>query len=369
MSAAWPIGSEPASASTADLATPRAQLEALRRRGRWLMAGLAAGLVIATLLAVALGPVAIPLGDVLAYFLAPFGIATPDPASAPFVSLRLSRALLGLGVGASLGIAGATMQGLFRNPLADPGLIGVSSGARLGATAFIVLGGGTIVAASPAAALIALPAAAFVGALATLVLIARLARRAGVTQVTVLLLAGLALTVFEEAIVGLLIAFADDQALRAATLWRLGSLGGASMPIALLVIGVGALGSIVLLALARPLDALLVGEAGASHLGVPVERVKRRLIVASALIVATATAFVGIVGFVGLVVPHVVRLIAGPSHRIVLPASLLAGALWVLLADLVARTVVAPAELPLGVVTAFIGAPFFLWLVIARGRS
>jgi len=261
------------------------------------------------------------------------------------------------------------MQGLFRNPLADPGLIGVSSGARLGATAFIVLGGGSIVASSPTAALLLLPAAAFGGALLTMMLVRRLALRSGTTHVTVLLLAGLAVTVFEEAMVGLLIAISNDEALRSATLWRLGALGGASFPIAGLVLTVTGLAALYLLRLGRPLDALLLGESEAQHLGIDVELLKKRLVRVSALVVATATAFAGIVGFVGLVVPHLVRLIAGPSHRVVLPASALLGALLVLSADLIARTIIAPAELPLGVVTAFVGAPFFLWLVLAKGRT
>ncbi len=353
-----------------DLDAPRLHLGALRRRGQRLVMALGFLVVAAFLASVALGPMSIPVDDVVLHLLALLGIdvGAPHPETAPFVAIRLSRTLLGLGVGAALGIAGATMQGLFRNPLADPGLIGVSSGARLGATTFIVFGGGSVVAASPEAALLLLPAAAFFGALATMTIVRRLALRSGTTHVTVLLLAGLALTAFEEATVGLLTAISDDEALRSATLWRLGALGGATFPIAGVVLAVTTLGAAFLLRLGRPLDALLLGESEAQHLGIDVERMKRRLVWVAALMVATATAFVGIVGFVGLVVPHLVRLVAGPSHRVVLPASALAGALLVLGADLIARTIAAPQELPLGVVTAFIGAPFFLWLVVTRGR-
>lgn len=341
-------------------------LDALRRRGALTLLALGLATLVALVLSVALGPVEVPLGDVLLHVLAMVGLPTDAPeASAPFVTLRLQRALLGLGVGASLGLAGAVLQGLFKNPLADPGLIGVSSGARLGATAFIVLGGGALV-TTPLAAVILLPAAAFVGAVLTMLAVRRLASRAGQTHIALLLLAGLAVTVFEEAAVGLLTALADDEALRSVTLWRLGSLGGATWPVVWVVVGVTATGALLLMRQARSLDALLIGEREAGHLGVRTERLKRELVFVSALIVATATAFVGIIGFIGLVVPHLVRLLAGPTHKVLLPGAMLCGALLVLVADLLARTLAAPSELPVGVVTAFIGAPFFLWLVARR---
>lgn len=341
-------------------------LALLKRRGALTVLALSIATGAALVLSVGLGPVGVPLGDVVLHLLALIGLPVDAPeASAPFVALRLQRALLALGVGASLGLAGAVLQGLFKNPLADPGLIGVSSGARLGATAFIVLGGGALV-STPLTALILLPAAAFIGALLTMLVVRGLASRAGETHVALLLLAGLAVTVFEEAIVGLLTAIADDEALRSATLWRLGSLGGATWAIAWTVLGVTALGALLLLRRARALDALLLGEREAGHLGVETEPIKRELVIVSALIVATATAFVGIIGFVGLVVPHLVRMMAGPTHKVLLPGSMLCGAALVLTADLLSRTLAAPSELPVGVVTAFIGAPFFLWLVARR---
>ncbi len=343
-----------------------AAMSVARRRGSVLILALAVLVASMFLVAVALGPISIPLDDVVLHLLALLGFDTDAPAAtAPFVELRLQRAILAVGVGGALGLAGAALQGLFRNPLADPGLIGVSSGARLGATAFIVLGGASLV-TTPLAAILLLPTAAFVGALLTMFAVRHLANRAGHTHVALLLLAGLAVTVFEEAAVGLLTAVADDEALRSATLWRLGSLGGATWPIALAVLGVTALGSALLFRLARPLDVMLLGESEAGYLGIRTEALKRGLVVTSALVVATATAFVGIIGFVGLVVPHLVRMIAGPGHKTLLPGSMLLGALLVLTADLVARTIAAPSELPIGVVTAFIGAPFFLWLVARR---
>ena len=361
-------------ASTASLrltdSEPHTHLATLARQRRRLLFALSALLVLAAFASLALGPVSIPLGDVLAHLLTELGLDLGAPAeTAPFVALRLSRTLLGIGLGAALGLAGATLQGLFRNPLADPGLIGVSSGARLGATAFIVLGGASWVAASPFAAFVALPIAAWLGAIATMSAVRLLALRSGATHIAVLLLAGLAMTAFEEAVVGLLTAIADDEALRAATLWRLGSLQGATLGTAALVLGVTAIGAMILLPLGRSLDALTLGEAEAHHLGIRVERMKRILVLVAALVVATATAFAGVIGFVGLVVPHIVRLVAGPSHRTVLPASLIGGALLVLIADLIARTIAAPSELPLGVITALLGAPFLLALVVRRSHA
>lgn len=341
-------------------------LAAIRRRGAWLLTTLAALTGLALILAVALGPVPVRLGDVVLHLLALLGLPADAPENtAAYVELRAQRALLGLGVGAALGLAGAVLQGLFKNPLADPGLIGVSSGARLGATAFIVLGGASLI-TTPLLALLLLPTAAFVGALGTMLVVRHLASRSGHTHVALLLLAGLAVTVFEEAAVGLLTALADDEALRSATLWRLGSLGGASWPIVWTVLGATTLGAVLLIAQARPLDALLLGELEAEHLGVRTEPLKRQLVLLCAFIVAVSTAFVGIIGFVGLVVPHLIRMVVGPTHRTLLPGSMLLGALLVLSADLVARTIAPPSELPIGVVTAFIGAPFFLCLVARR---
>jgi len=309
---------------------------------------------------VAFGFLAVVVVSFAALALGPLGASFDDP----LVALRLPRVLLGIAVGAALGIAGAALQGLFRNPLADPGLIGVASGARLGATAFVVLGGGAWLGSAPWVPILALPLVALVGALGTLALVWWVAGRAPGTAT--LLLTGLALTLFEEAGVGLLSALADEQALRVATLWRLGGLGGATLDIALAVLGIVIVGALVLVRLARALDALSLGDDAAHTLGIEVRRTKRAVVIAAAAIVAGATAFAGVIGFVGLAVPHLVRLAAGPAgqgHRVIVPASALVGAALVVFADLLARTVAAPIELPLGVVTAFIGAPFLVFLV------
>jgi iron complex transport system permease protein len=304
---------------------------------------------------------------VLAHWLgAPLSLEyTRDAAVIGFI--RAPRVLLAALVGAGLGAAGATMQGLFRNPLADPALIGVSSGAALAAVAAIVLAGPVFGAAAGTLGLWLLPIAAFAGGCGATLVMARLGRVGGAASVATLLLAGVAVNALAGAITGLLIFMADDRQVRDITFWTLGSLAGARwhhLPIVALLVGLPAL---LLCALARPLNALLLGEAEAYHLGVSVEALKRAAILLAAIAVAAGVAFTGLIGFVGLVVPHLVRLAFGTDHRIVLPGAALFGAALLVLADLAARSLAAPAELPVGVVTALIGAPFFLWLLRRSG--
>lgn len=291
------------------------------------------------------------------------GTETDPSVRAIFVDLRLPRLVLGLGVGSALAVSGALMQAVFRNPLAEPGLVGVSSGAALGAATAIVLGGNRIFGA------LTIPAAASAGALLATVVIQRAARRDGLTSTSTLLLAGLALTSFVNALLGLLLQIANDAELRNLTFWLLGSLGGQSLVPALL-------GSALMLAAvvwgaqrARALDALLLGEAEAQHLGVNVERLKRNSVAAAAVATGTAVALSGVIGFVGLLVPHLIRLGLGPAHAPLLPRSALLGALLLVGADVVARNAVSPTELPIGVLTALLGAPFFLWLLTTRASE
>lgn len=280
--------------------------------------------------------------------------------------IRLPRAVLGAMVGAALAVSGAAMQGLFRNPLADPGLIGVSSGSALGAVSIIVLGGTFL---GPLTAMLgryALPLAAFGGGLTTTLLLYHVATRRGKTSVATMLLAGIALAALAGAVMGMLIFKADDRQLRDLTFWGLGSLAGAtwgkvaaSAPIILVALA-------IMPFLARGLNGLALGEPVAHHLGVPVQRLKNATIIAVAAATGACVAVSGTIGFVGIVVPHLLRLLIGPDHRYLLPASALLGACMLLLADTVARGVVAPAELPIGIVTALVGAPFFLWILLRR---
>ncbi|SOC82285.1 iron complex transport system permease protein [Ensifer adhaerens] len=280
--------------------------------------------------------------------------------------IRLPRVVMGLLVGAALAVSGAVMQGIFRNPLADPGLAGVSAGAGLGAAVMIVLGGALALPVAGAFAYAALPGAAFLGGLLTTTVLYGLSTRLGRTSIATMLLAGIALGALSNSATGLLVYMADDKQLRDLTFWSMGSLGGATWPrIAMLTLVVGASFS-VLPFMARGLNALALGEAAAWHMGISVERLKRSAIVIVAAMTGVSVAVSGGIGFVGIVVPHILRLAVGPNHRVLLPASALLGGALLVLADAVARTVAAPAELPIGIITALAGAPFFLWLLLRR---
>ena len=277
-----------------------------------------------------------------------------------FANIRLPRLLLGLVAGGGLGLAGALMQGVFRNPLADPGLIGVSSGAALAAAATIVLGGLWFPDLPRSLGSWTLVGMAFAGGLGVTLLIYALAQAGGGTRMGLMLLAGIAINALAMAGLGYLSFVSSDEQLRNLQMWLLGSLGGARWSSVGLVGSVVLLASCVGMALARPLNAIALGEAQAALLGVPVERTKRLAVLVTALVVGAVTAATGMIGFIGLVAPHWVRMVAGPDHRVVLPGSALLGAALVVSADAVARTIVQPAELPLGVLTAFIGVPLFL---------
>ncbi len=341
----------------------------VRPRSLFLALGLL--LALAIWLSLALGPVSLPLGDTLRAALRLLGLplAGDGLAQAELIlgQIRLPRTLLGLAVGAVLALSGVAMQGLFRNPLADPGLVGVSSGAALGA-AFAIVGAAGLGGWPSWLAPYALSLSAFVGGLGVTWLVYRIGRRDGQTSVATMLLAGIALTALAGAAIGLFTYLADDATLRTLTFWNLGSLNGASYPRLWPLLLVTAAVAAWLPRRAAALNALLLGESEARHLGFDIERVKRELVFCTALGVGAAVAAAGLIGFIGLVVPHLMRLLAGPDHRVLLPASMLAGAGLLLLADLLARLLLAPAELPIGIVTALIGAPFFLYLLL-RGRA
>tara|TARA_B100000809_G_scaffold136202_1_gene133765 strand:- start:5228 stop:6211 length:984 start_codon:yes stop_codon:yes gene_type:complete len=283
--------------------------------------------------------------------------------------IRLPRIILALLVGGILATCGALLQGLFRNPLADPALIGVSAGASVGASLVIVFGSlwftnGVLLGLS------AISLGAFLGALITSVIIFRLATGPRGTSVATMLLAGIAISALAGAATNTLGYLADNDMLRRMSLWQMGNLDGANWD------RVGICGcAAILLAVLAPresgaLNAMLLGESEARHLGVNVEWLKRRLIIYSAIGVAISVAVAGVIAFVGLMIPHLIRLLVGPDHRHLIPLSAIAGAILLIAADTLARIVIAPAELPVGVVTAILGAPFFLWLlVLQRGRS
>ncbi|ELA7933102.1 TPA: iron ABC transporter permease [Vibrio parahaemolyticus] len=283
--------------------------------------------------------------------------------------IRLPRTILCMFIGAILAICGVVMQGLFRNPLAEPGIIGVSAGAALGGAFAIVVFAEFSQNHPQLMNLAALPLFAFLGGALTTVLVYWLGTNKFGTSVTIMLLAGVAISALSGAAIGFLNFSADDQMLRDLTLWSMGSLAGANWA------GIG-LASVTLVVLlfwfhkkAMSLNALLLGESEARHLGVPVQKLKRQLILLSAVGVGVTVSICGAIGFIGLVIPHLGRMLSGPDHRTLLPISALLGALLLTCADMIARVLLAPAELPVGIVTALIGAPFFIYLLFQqRGK-
>jgi iron complex transport system permease protein len=319
------------------------------------LGGLGLALVAAIVLAMGVGAVPLMPGTVLEV-LAGGG----DPMERAIVlELRLPRAAMAALIGAGLAVAGAVFQALLRNPLAEPYVLGVSGGSAVAAVAVIAIAG--------TAAPWAVPLAAFAGGVGAILLVFRIAASVGrALDTRVLLLAGVVIGAFFNALILLLLTFAELETFRSAIFWMMGSLAGATWP-AVGLLGIYLLPSLlVLLALARPLNLMAIGEDTALYLGTRVEHVKRVAYLVASLLVAAGVATAGIIGFVGLIVPHALRLLWGADHRLLLPGSALAGAIFLLLADAVARTAAAPVELPVGVVTALIGVPVFVLLLTRR---
>ncbi|AWV91080.1 iron ABC transporter [Bradymonas sediminis] len=322
----------------------------------------------AILLGCGQGATAVAPSEILQVLAAKLGLqASPGrPLEAIVWSIRLPRVLLAALVGASLALAGASLQGLFRNPLADPGLIGISSGAASGAALALVAGWVLQPVLSWVPAWLLVPLAAFAGGVLATFVVYRIATFNGRTSVATMLLAGIAINALGGALIGFLTFAADEAALRSLSMWMLGSLGGAGWTQVLVCAGGLLVGSCFLLRRTGEIDALMLGAREAQDLGVDVQRLERRIVLLSAFMVGLAVAFTGLIGFIGLVAPHMIRLWRGPSHRVVLPGAMLLGALLLVLADVFSRTLLAPAELPIGIVTALVGAPFFLFLLMQR---
>ncbi len=336
-----------------------------RSTRRFALLGLAAALVALVVLALGVGALRIPPQEILG---ALTGQGLDPRYEGVFWQLRLPRVLLGVAVGAALSVAGALIQGLFRNPLADPGLIGLSSGAALGAVFVIILGGVIFPNVPVLSNTTLLPVAAFLGALAVTYFVRRLAANGGYTSMATLLLAGVAVNALVSAVIGVSTFLATDVQLRTLTFWMLGSLGTANWKVVAIAVPI-CLALVTMAPLfASALNALALGEAEAGHLGFSVERTKNFLIILASAAVGVCVAFTGMIGFVGLVVPHLVRLWIGPDARWLLPGSALLGALILTLADTIARTVVAPAEIPIGALTAACGGPAFLFMLLRQRR-
>ena len=341
-------------------------------RGTPVLAKLTAGclllLLLGSLLAIvasSVGPYTVPFSNVAGILLERVGIgdsSASDTETAIVTQIRVPRILLSLVVGAALGVSGAVMQGLFRNPMADPGIIGVSTGGALGAVIAIATGLQLVF-------VLALPAMSFAGAAGALVLVYAVASLGGRFSMATLLLTGIALSAFMAAIISAIVLFTSDlQAQREMLFWLAGGLGSStwsdvriSLPI--IVLGVG-----VAVVFSRDLNLMMVSEEEARALGVRVGLTRNTLLLIASLITGTAVAFSGAIAFVGLIAPHTLRLIVGADHRVLVPLSALGGGVFMLCADTLARTVISPVEIPVGVVTALVGAPFFV-LLLARNRA
>ncbi|MEO0795580.1 MAG: iron ABC transporter permease [Verrucomicrobiota bacterium] len=341
-------------------------------RRLWVYVILIAVLFLAAGISLGTGAMKLSWGEVLSVlFEKLLGRENPElnVASSVIWQIRLPRIILAVLIGAGLAVSGAVLQGLFRNPLADPGLIGVSSGSAMGAVVAIVLFPAFGI-SSYFFDLALLPLMAMAGGVGVTFLVYQLSRVGGRIHVASMLLTGIAINAIAGALIGLCVTLvANDDQLRTVTFWTLGSLAGATWTSVGILLVILAPCLVVALRLGQALNAFLLGELEAYHLGVNVNRVKQLAIVVSALMVGVTVAFSGIIGFIGLVAPHIVRLSLGPDHRLLLPVSALSGGLLLLIADTFARTVAAPAELQIGILTALLGGPFFLLLLLGGRRQ
>jgi iron complex transport system permease protein len=332
------------------------------------------GALVVLLVAVALGSLTIGAAGIpFPRLMAVFGFGGGDAATLArdeivVWSIRIPRVAMAGLVGAMLAVSGATMQGLFRNPLADPALVGVSSGGALAAAITIVVGDRFMTAQVLSVPFEILPFAAFFGGLVTTILLYRIATRHNRTSIAMFLLGGIAIAALANAGIGLLVFLADDRQLRDITFWMLGSLSGATWSKVGTIFPFFLMSALAVGAIGRGLDLLALGESEAFHAGIAVQRLKRISILLVAAATGAAVSVSGVIGFVGIVVPHLLRLIVGPGHRMLLPSSMLLGAVLMMAADSLARVIAAPTEVPIGVITALIGAPFFLYLLL-RQRS
>jgi len=325
------------------------------------------GLLIAVAFSLGLGAVKIPVGDVILILLKKLRFYTGrqlDPQYEGVISIvRLPRVLLGVMVGAALGVSGAAIQGIFRNALAEPGLIGISSGASLMAVLIIALEVPVLAGLSKVLGYYLIAFGAFAGAALAAWIVYQYAKSEGKASIATMLLAGIAINAMAGALTGLVTYMADEQQLRTITFWMLGSLGGATWDKVVSLVPFVLIPLVLLPFLSKGLNAFSLGEREADQLGMRTDKIKLQVVLLSTMAVGSSVAVSGIIGFVGLLVPHMVRLIGGMDNHYVLPASAISGALMLTLADMLSRTLIAPIELPIGVITALLGTPVFLYIL------
>jgi iron complex transport system permease protein len=328
-------------------------------------------LVAAIFFALGVGAVSIPFSQIGSYLLHSVGISSaehPLLEEAVFLQIRLPRVLLSALVGATLSVSGALMQALFRNPIVEPGLVGTSAGAAFGAAFVFVLGNNLVWVANSFIGPFMLPVFAFVGGFIATMVVYRLSTITGKVTVATMLLAGIAVNGLFGSSTGFLSYIAHDPQARSITFWMLGSFAGANWNAVELVLLTTGIGTLIAVRNSKGLNALLLGEAEAGHLGMNPKRLQRNILILNTVMVATATSTVGVISFVGLIVPHILRMMRGSDTRYLLIGSALLGAALLVMADALSRIIIAPGELPVGVITSFVGAPVFLWILV-RHRS
>jgi iron complex transport system permease protein len=337
---------------------------------RWTIAliSLAVALLASAIIAICIGSVSIPVDQVFAALFSPdlWKVMTGGHASSTdniiVLEIRLPRILVAALVGASLAVAGVAMQALFRNPMASPYILGLSSGGAFGAAIAIVLGFSLV------SGQFAIPIMAFIFTFLTLFLVYGISRTKFGVPVTTLLLAGIAVGAFFAALVSLIKYFSGDK-LADIVFWMMGGLWNSNWSLFWMALPFVLVGCLILLVLAREMNLLMLGESQALNLGVNVRQVRFIILIASSLVTAAAVSVSGVIGFVGLIIPHTLRIIMGPDNKILLPASIVGGAVFMIVTDTIARTIISPEELPVGIITALVGAPFFLYLLRARKRE
>ncbi len=331
---------------------------------------LTALLFVSVIVSVRLGAIDLSYGQILDYTLSALGFSSSSPLNTlqqgVFMQIRLPRVLLCAVVGAALAVSGTLMQALFRNPIVEPGLVGTSAGAAFGAALVFVLGKSIGASYSDLLGSLALPVAAFAGGLVATLAVYRIANTQGKVTVATMILAGVAVNAIFTSGTGFLAYIARDPQARSITFWSLGTFSGADWKAVAIVAVTTVVGVLLALRYAKALNALLLGESEAAYLGVNIQHFKTIILLLNTLIVATATSMVGVIGFVGLVTPHLLRLIKSADNRFLIIGSALLGAIVLIAADTLARTLIAPAELPIGVITSFVGAPVFLWLLVRQ---
>lgn len=331
------------------------------------------GLLASMFLSISMGSVKIGAGQFVAIIGDSLGVKLSDSTysiaqKAVFWNIRLPRVLMSVVVGVALSLSGAALQGLFRNPLVDAGLIGISSGASFMASFYIVMAV-TIPVLQLFSPDVMIAFFAFLGALAAVFMTYRISVYNGKSNITILILAGVALNAFCGSLTGLITYLANEQQLRDLTFWTMGSLSGSKWSNFLIVFPIVAVSAAIMFGLAKSLDGFALGESSAHYLGVNVQRLKALVIILSTLMVGATVAFTGVIGFVGLVVPHIVRSLIGPGHKNLLPVSALLGAIIVCIADLVSRTLNVPTEIPIGIITSFIGTPILIVMIFRQKRT